>query len=77
MEHVDCVMQRDVYLQKLHSFSKNIRVKSFFALLAEGQQSLCHVMVSVFRPSDCPSVRPSVSLSLVYAIKSTFLVGFS
>ena len=30
--HVDCVMKRDVYSQKMHSCSKNIRGISFFVL---------------------------------------------
>ena len=42
------------------------------ALLAESQQSLCGGVVSVVRPSVCPSV----SLFLVYAIKSTFWSDF-
>ena len=42
---------------------------SSLALLAESKQSLCHSVVSV-RASVCPSV----SLFLVYGIKSTFLV---
>ena len=29
MNHVDCVIKRDVYLQKMHSCSKNIRGLSF------------------------------------------------
>ena len=32
MNHVDCVIKRDVYPQKMHSCSKNIRDISFFVL---------------------------------------------
>ena len=32
MNHVDCVIKRDVYPQKMHSCSKNIRSLSFFLL---------------------------------------------
>ena len=32
MNHVDCVIKRDVYLQKMHSCSKNIRGRSVFVL---------------------------------------------
>ena len=32
MNHVDCVIKRDVYPQKMHSSSKNIRGISVFAL---------------------------------------------
>ena len=32
MNHVDCVIKRDVYWQKIHSCSKNIRDISFFVL---------------------------------------------
>ena len=46
--------------------------EQFLALLAERQQSACHGMVSIVFLSFCPSV----SLFLVYTIKSTFSVGF-
>ena len=46
---------------------------SFLALLTESQHSLFYGVVSVVRPS----VRPPVSLFLVYATKSSFLVEFS
>ena len=32
MNHFDCVIKRDVYLQKMHSCSKNIRGVSAFVL---------------------------------------------
>ena len=32
MNNVDCVIKRDVYPQKMHSCSKNIRAISFFIL---------------------------------------------
>ena len=32
MNHVDCVIKRDVYPQKMHSCSKNIRAISFLVL---------------------------------------------
>ena len=32
MNHVDCVIKRDVYPQKMHSCSENIRDISFFVL---------------------------------------------
>ena len=33
MNHVDCVIKHDVYPQKVHSRSKNIRGVSFFSVL--------------------------------------------
>ena len=32
MNHVDCIIKCDVYPQKMHSRSKNVRGKSFFLL---------------------------------------------
>ena len=32
MNHIDCVMKRDVYPQEMHSYTKNIRGISFFVL---------------------------------------------
>ena len=32
MNHIDSVIKRDVYPQKMHSFSKSIRGKSFFVV---------------------------------------------
>ena len=32
MNHFDCIIKRDVYPQKMHSCSKNIRGISFFVL---------------------------------------------
>ena len=36
MNHVDCVIKRDVYPHKLHSCSENVRGISFFVLKISG-----------------------------------------
>ena len=57
MNHVDCVIKRDIYLQKMHSCSKNIYCISFLAPLAVGQQA--------YVIARCPScIRPFVCLSV-------------
>ena len=44
MNHFDCVIERDLYPQKMHYYSTNIRGKSFFILkiFVVYQEKICH-----------------------------------
>ena len=46
----DCVIKGDVYPQKMHSDSKNIRGISVFSSTGRRPASLCHGLLSVVRP---------------------------
>ena len=49
MNHVDCVIKRDVYPQKIHSCSKNICGISFFVLKIYQEKYIIGVIAWVFR----------------------------
>ena len=46
MNHVDCVIKRDVYPHKMHSCSKNIRGVSFFSKIIRGILKKTYVCIS-------------------------------
>ena len=43
MNHVDCIIKRDVYPQKMHLCSKNIRGISFFVLKISVVYIMCDI----------------------------------
>ena len=54
MNHVDCVIKRDVYPQKMHSCFKNICGISFFGLKISVVYNGCYCRIRTIPPRQLP-----------------------